>query len=274
MKHSIRWTLLCSLALVASPALAQDCPEGEGCEELPPLEPLGCDENLECAAPLACDSEADEPLCYYADQSCSSDEDCAPSFECVAGEDYNIGECVECADAPGEEEPVCTEVPCEPPPDQCFQQLIACEDDADCPEDWGCRELTLDYVAPHWADDVVGTLGCVPGGTLQLAEGNYYLGGYQGEDGKIYEAIPFSAEGGPADSGPAASGGGGDEPAETTAVPRSATDLGMGDEADDASAMSADSGCSVVAGSAPSSAPWLALAALALGVRRRSLRVR
>jgi MYXO-CTERM domain-containing protein len=268
MKYLIRFTLLTACALAATPALAQDCPEDEGCQELPPPEPLGCDEDLECAAPLACDTEADEPLCYYADQSCSSDDDCAPSFECVAGEDYLTGECVECEDTEGDDEPVCTEVPCEPPPDHCFQKLIACEDDADCPEDWGCRELTLDYVAPHWADDVVGTLGCVPGGTLQLAEGNYYLGGFQGEDGQIFEAIPLSAGG-------VAENGGDGEPTASSVVPRADSDLGMGDDADGASTSGADSGCSVTTRSAgPASVAWLALAALCLAARRRSLRAR
>lgn len=235
--------------------------------EYPPPEPLLCDDADHCAPPFACDTEQDEHACYYPDQTCTSDSDCAASFECVDGATLvAASDCQECDKDEGGGEPVCRSVPCEPAPDQCSPKLIACDADSDCPSEWLCREIGYDFKAWQWSDDVIGTHACVPGGTVQVSEGNYYLGG-----GFVaLDVAGNAADGQAASSTGASKGGASDDVAAESARDHSASDQPAA-SGDDAAMMSDSSGCAVALPGHDSARGlgWLALGLVGLLLRRR-----
>jgi MYXO-CTERM domain-containing protein len=213
--------------------------------QYPPPEQLLCDADDHCAPPFACDTEQDQHGCYYPDPSCETDADCSDGFECVDGASLAADDCPDCKDIPN----------------QCSPKLIACDADSDCPSEWLCREVSYSYKAWQWSDDALGSKACVPGGTVQVAEGNFYLGG----------GFTTLASGVPADGQAAATsgeakdlradsaGGSDDHSAEKPAADADGTSSGE------------SGGCAVMApgGDATCTFAWLALGLVGLVLRRR-----
>jgi MYXO-CTERM domain-containing protein len=217
--------------------------------QYPPPELLLCDSADHCAPPFACDTEQDEHACYYPDPSCETDADCGDDFECVDGASLAADDCPDC----------------KPIPNQCSPKLIACDADSDCPSEWLCREIGYGYKASQWSDDVLGTKACVPSGTVQVSEGNFYLGGgfttLAGGAGKGLDAQ--AAASGPAEDARDDSAGGSRD---HSADEKPAADA-------DGTSSSESSGCSVTAPGADAASglvcPILGLVGLVLRRRRK-----
>ena len=194
----------CDGALVCSRVLfGTDCQSGEClevleqgfCAEAEP-EPLRCDADGECPAPLYCDSQHPSgALCAYVEPTCSSsDSECPTGFMCVDLEP--LGGCELCEDTEGG--PECSEVPCaESGLNVCSPIAMSCEADDDCGEGFVCREVGAFDVQLGWEESWVGMRACLSVGLIAV------------QDGVVQGGVDAAPSGSPPDAGVSGAGGAG-----------------------------------------------------------------